>query len=177
MESSAPKGDHVIIPTDSRTSYRLQGWRFGVLLSGIMASVVLLTNCGAAIATSYMWGVHDGLSTAIEGDCHLVNQWSLGLHLVINGLGSLLLSASNYTMQVLNAPTRSDCDKAHARGDWLDVGIPSLRNIARISRRRKVLWVLLGVSSVPIHLLYNSAVFKTIDANEFTLVIARQDFL
>lgn len=124
-----------------------------------------------------MYGVHDGLSTVYEGDCHVVNQWSLGLHLVINALSSLLLSASNYTMQVLNAPTRTDCDRAHAKGDWLDIGITSLRNITRITRPRRVLWILLGLSSVPIHLLYNSAAFKTIDANDYQVVVAMPPFI
>lgn len=156
---------------------RLQGWRFGVLLSATLASFVLVTNCAAAIVTSSMYSTHDGLSMVYEGDCQVVTRWSLGLHIVINGMSSLLLSASNYTMQVLNAPTRTDCDEAHARGDWLDIGITSLRNITRIAWPRRVLWVLLGLSSVPIHLLYNSAAFKTIGTNSYRIVFATSSFL
>ena len=26
-------------------------------------------------------------------------------------------------------PTRKEIDRAHAKGDWLDIGIPSVRNI------------------------------------------------
>lgn len=151
---------------------RLRGWRFGVLLASAMASLVLVVNCVAAITIHTKYGTHDGVSTAFEGDCHIANQWSLGLHVAINALSSLLLSASNYTMQVLNAPTRSECDKAHGRGDWLDIGITSLRNITRITWPRRVLWMLLGLSSVPIHLFYNSAAFKTIDSHAYVVVIA-----
>lgn len=143
-----------------------------MLLCSVMASAVLVTNCVATIVIHLEYSTQDGVSTAFEGDCHFVGQLSLGLHVVINILSSLLLSASNYTMQVLNAPTRSECDKAHARGDWLDIGITSLRNIARITWSRRVLWLLLGFSSVPIHLFYNSAAFKTIDANAFAVVLA-----
>lgn len=80
-------------------------------------------------------------------------------------------------MQVINAPTRSECDKAHARGDWLDIGITSLRNISRVTWPRRMLWLLLGFSSVPIHLLYNSAAFKTIDTNAYSVVVATPLFL
>jgi hypothetical protein len=75
-------------------------------------------------------------------------------------------------MQVLNAPTRSECDKAHARGDWIDIGVTSLRNIAKVTWPRRVLWLLLGLSSVPIHLFYNSAAFKIIDSNSYVVVAA-----
>jgi hypothetical protein len=142
-----------------------------------MASLVLLTNCVAAIAIHSKYGTHDGVSTAFVGDCDIANRWSLGLHVAINILSSLLLSASNYTMQVLNAPTRSECDKAHARGDWVDIGVTSLRNIARVTWPRRVLWLLLGFSSVPIHLFYNSAAFKTIDSNMYVVVVATPLYL
>jgi hypothetical protein len=142
-----------------------------------MTGFVLLINCAAAIAIHSRYGTRDGVSTAFEGDCDIANRWSLGLHIVINILSSALLSASNYTMQVLNAPTRSECDKAHARGDWLDIGIPSLHNITRVTWPRRVLWLLLGVSSVPIHLFYNSAAFKTIDSNVYDVVIATPLYL
>jgi hypothetical protein len=156
---------------------RLRGWRFGVLLSSVMASSVLLMNCVAAIVIQSTYVTRDGVSTALESDCDVANRWSLGLHIAINILSSLLLSASNYTMQVLNAPTRSECDKAHARGDWVDIGVTSLRNIAKITWPRRVLWLLLGLSSVPIHLLYNSASFKTIDSNSYVVVIATPLYL
>jgi hypothetical protein len=142
-----------------------------------MTGFVLLTNCVAAIAIHSKYGTHDGVSTAFEGDCDLVSRWSLGLHVVINVLSSLLLSASNYTMQVLNAPTRSECDKAHARGGWLDIGITSLHNITKITWSRRMLWLLLGFSSVPIHLFYNSAAFKAIDSNAYVVVVATPLYL
>jgi len=169
--------DKVFIKSFKDLRQRLKGWRFGVLLSSGLASFVLVTNCVAAIAIHSKYGIHDGVSTAFEGDCDVVNRWSLGLHVIINMLSSLLLSASNYTMQVLNAPTRSECDKVHAQNKWLDIGITSLHNLTRITWPRRVLWLLLGFSSVPIHLFYNSAAFKTIDANTYRIVAATPLFL
>jgi hypothetical protein len=142
-----------------------------------MTGFVFLINCVAAITIHSKYGTHDGVSTAFEGDCDTTNRWSLGIHIIINILSSLLLSASNYTMQVLNAPTRLECDKAHARGGWMDIGITSLHNIFRVTWPRRVLWLLLGVSSVPIHLLYNSAAFKTIDSNAYSIILATPLYL
>lgn len=70
-----------------------------------------------------------------------------------NALGTLLLSGSNYCMQVLCAPTRRELDQAHAQGRWLDIGVPSFRNLWRISPKRVVVWWVLGLSSIPLHLL------------------------
>ena len=64
-----------------------------------------------------------------EGDCERVRQINVGVHLVINLLSTTMLSSSNYCMQCLSAPTRNEVDKAHAHGIWLDIGVPSLRNL------------------------------------------------
>jgi hypothetical protein len=176
-EYTRPEDDRGFVRSFKNLRQRLRGWRLGVLLASALASLVLLINCIAAIAIHTAYGTDDGVSTAFEGDCDIVNRWSFGLHIVINILSSALLSASNYTMQVLNAPTRSECDKAHAQGHWLDVGITSLHNITRIAWPRRVLWLLLGVSSVPIHLFYNSAAFKTLDANAYVAVVATPLYL
>lgn len=75
------------------------------------------------------------------------------VHVLINVLSTLLLSASNYTMQVLSSPRRSDLDMAHKKGQWLDIGILSVRNIRKVDTKRRVLWFVLAVSSIPLHLL------------------------
>jgi hypothetical protein len=73
------------------------------------------------------------------------------LHLLINLLSSLLLGASNYCMQRLVAPTRKEIDAVHAKRDWLDIGMPSVRNLPSINKGRTLLWVFLGLSSIPLH--------------------------
>lgn len=156
---------------------RLQGWRSGVLIAGVMTSIIFVLNLTTAIATLSRSDVQNGTIVALEGSCQVVNHWSLAIHFLINVLSSLLLGASNYTMQVLNAPTRSECDAAHARLDWYDIGVPSLRNLTRVPKSRMLLWAVLLVSSVPVHLLYNSAVFKTTGSNAYTAVLATPEFL
>jgi len=176
-EYTTTEADKSFVKGFKNVRQRLKGWRFSVLLASAMTCFVLLTNCVAAIAIHSKYGTHEGVSTAFEGDCETANTWSLGLHIAINILSSLLLSASNYTMQVLNAPTRSECDKVHSQGGWMDIGITSLHNISRITWPRRVLWLLLGFSSVPIHLFYNSAAFKTIDSNQYDIVVATPLYL
>lgn len=138
---------------------------------------MLLTNVIFAIWGSVSRTLSEGNGDLYVGDCQVVNRQNMGIHVLINALSSLLLSASNYTMQCVSAPTRKECDKAHAKGDWLDIGVPGVRNLARISLRRRVLWALLAVSSIPIHLLYNSAIFKTIETNTPMIVLANEDYI
>jgi hypothetical protein len=125
------------------------GWRFGALHFAAWAVVVFLINLIITI-----WG-----STArdqgilMEGDCHRVEFWNNGLHVVINILSTILLSGSNYCMQCLSAPTREEVDKAHANKRWLDIGIPSIRNVKHLGKQRIALWVVLALTSLPLHLL------------------------
>ncbi|KAI1120426.1 hypothetical protein F5Y10DRAFT_258367 [Nemania abortiva] len=81
-------------------------------------------------------------------------------------------------MQVLNAPTRQEVDNAHFKSSWLGIGVPSVRNAFRVSRFKTWCWVSLFLSSIPIHLLFNSAVFE-VDRREsdFHLTIATEQFL
>lgn len=79
-------------------------------------------------------------------------------------------------MQCLSSPTRSEIDKAHGQGVWLDVGVPSVRNLRRLSTTRIVLWWLLAVSSVPLHLLYNSAVFSSQCTRWYSVFLTSSNF-
>ena len=136
-----------------------------------------MVNLILTIWAALQFGSDDGIGTAFEGSCEVVNSWATWLHIIINALSSILLSASNYTMQCLSAPTRREIDKAHARGDWMDIGVAGMRNLFKIRWPRIILWWCLALSSVPIHLLYNSAVFKTLDANTYSQVLANEEFL
>lgn len=156
---------------------KLQGWRLGLAVSASAATFVLITNVLLVIAAASASKLENGIGTLYLGNCSVVNKWNTALHVLINALSSIMLSASNYAMQCLSSPKRSECDDAHARRDWLDIGVSGVRNLTRISRPRRVLWTLLAISSIPIHLLFNSAVFKTLDANEYDYDIVRADFL
>ena len=94
-----------------------------------------------------------------EGSCSLVKNIDIVSHLLINGLSTLLLGASNLCMQLLAAPTREEVDGAHSKKKWLDIGVPSWRNLKSISRTRRLMWCILGLSSVPLHFMYVDSPF------------------
>ena len=56
-------------------------------------------------------------------------------------------------MQCLSAPTRKEVNVAHAQGKWLDIGVPSMRNLKSIAKVRLYMWLALGLSAVPLHLM------------------------
>ncbi|MCJ1281575.1 hypothetical protein MMC26_000895 [Xylographa opegraphella] len=155
----------------------ISGWRRGVSTAAITTSLVLCINIGLAIWAATRTGTQDGIGILYEGICSNSSQINTGLHLAINILSTLLLGAGNYTMQCLSAPTRAEVDHAHRQGLWLDIGVSSVRNIFRIGRGRAVLWVLLGLSSLPLHLLYNSTIHQTIVANQYIVFVISEDFL
>jgi hypothetical protein len=160
-----------------RRKYRFKSWKVGVVTAGMTTTIVLFVNISLTIWATVEFGLDNGIGTAYEGSCDVVSAWSFWLHILINGLSSMLLSASNYTMQCVAAPTRTECECAHARGDWLDIGVPSVRNLFKIRWKRRIMWALLAISSTPIHLLYNSAVFKTLDDNRYKRLLAGAEFL
>lgn len=135
---------------------RFSGWRGGVVISIGITLLVLVLNVVVAILAATTWSEDEETDsakvvTAFSGDCKYVTRVTTALHLVVNLLSSLLLGASNYCMQRLVAPTRKEIDVAHARRQYLDIGIPSMRNLGSISRARMLLWTLLALSSVPLH--------------------------
>lgn len=130
---------------------RFAGWRFGALNFAVWALIVFLINLTVTI-----WGsaaAQNGRGVFFDGDCDRVKRLNTGLHVFINILSTILLGGSNYCMQAMSAPTSGEVMIAHAKGKWLDIGVPGLRNLRHISRQRTVLWCLLGLSSLPLHLL------------------------
>lgn len=105
-------------------------------------------------ATKSGKGSGHGEGVLAQGPCDHIRLWNTAAHFLINMLSTVLLSSSNYCMQCLSAPTRREVDEAHARGSWMDIGIPSVRNLGKIARKRTALWWLLGLSSLPLHLLF-----------------------
>ncbi|KIW35231.1 uncharacterized protein PV07_01937 [Cladophialophora immunda] len=159
------------------------GWTRGALLFGIFCTVVLAVNLGVLIWAAKFRNdlTDDGTVVLRKGtdndQCTNIQQLNKWAHLVINLLSTILLNGSNYCMQCLSAPTRSDVDSAHRAGRWLDIGVLSIRNLRWISRRRLFLWLLLGLSSLSLHLFYNSAVFVSTSSNNYAVFSVDRAFL
>lgn len=146
------------------------GWRFGAINCALSVIVVFFVNFIVTV-----WGMtrrNSGEEVIFEEECHKVSKLNSGLHLLINLLSTILLSASNYCMQCLSAPTRKETDRAHAKGVWLDIGIPSVRNLRYISKQRVAVWALLGLSSLPLHLVSGLIFFQASFSSQPLLAVA-----
>jgi len=134
------------------------GWHTGVLVCAASVVFVLLINVWLTVyaATNPEYKMESGIGTLYSGSCEKSRMIGLWIHLGINALSTLLLSGSNYTQQCLAAPTRSEIDAAHEGRRWMDIGVPSVRNLFMIKSERKWLWIAIGITSIPLHLLYVS---------------------
>jgi hypothetical protein len=119
-----------------------QKWRTTLFSFLVLACVVLAINTGFLVWVVRSRGTENGVGVLYEASCEATKRANIGVHLVINVSSSALLGASNYCMQCLSAPSRAEVDKAHNTGNWLDIGIPSLRNVASscFGTRKKVCW-------------------------------------
>ncbi|CAI7618579.1 unnamed protein product [Penicillium viridicatum] len=79
-------------------------------------------------------------------------------------------------MQCLSSPSRAVVDRAHGQRKWLHNGAPNLKNFFFLEWRRRVLWILLLVTSLPIHLIYNSAVYSALGIDAYNIVLASANF-
>lgn len=165
-------------------SHRLQiiwstanGYHFGVLCCAWISGVVLILNVSmTAWAASSNISMDAGIGTLQHGSCKRISNIGSWVHLVINALSTLLLGASNYTMQCLGSPSRTEIDEAHKKGSWLDVGVPSMGNLWKTATYRKILWWGLAVSTIPLHLLWNSAVFTSLSSYEYKAWVVPRDY-
>ncbi|CAN9173306.1 unnamed protein product [Alternaria alternata] len=156
---------------------RNEKWQLGIFYAALATSIVCFLNLIITIWALVTHGMTYGSAVLYEGSCETTKNLNIGVHLIINIFSSAILSGSNYTMQCLSSPTRSEVDDAHARGTWLDIGVPSIRNLRSIAKRRLWIWLLLGVSSIPLHLFYNSVVFTTLSGNSYFVYITNEAWL
>jgi hypothetical protein len=101
---------------------------------------------------------------------------AIWLLLPLNIVATILISTSNYVMQCMAAPDRKEIDQAHSFGTPVTIGGMRLRNLQFGDDRRRFLWGLLILSSLPIHLLLNSAVFVSLELNNTGILIVSEGF-
>lgn len=143
------------IESDEKNSFRIWISRRSraLVVQIILIVVILCANLGLTIFAVRQYGSTNGVGLIFEGNCDTIKSLDRWLHLLINLLSTGMLSASNYCMQLQAAPTRGAIERAHRDERWLDIGVPSLRNLRYISNWRRLAWVLLALSSLPIHLM------------------------
>jgi hypothetical protein len=154
---------------------KFNGWRGGVLAAATSASLVLLINLIFTIWAGQTSKSGLRIGILYEGECGTVRHADSWLHIAINAMGTILLGASNYTMQCLSSPTRNEIDAAHSKGRYLDIGLPSLKNLSGL--KKKVIFMFLVLSTVPLHFLWNSAVFTTTQNLDYNVYVVTPSFL
>ncbi|KAI0012703.1 hypothetical protein F4779DRAFT_625800 [Xylariaceae sp. FL0662B] len=146
------------------------GWKQAANVNCIVLASMSVTLVGCLIAaTSQVGGIQKALFF-YDGDCDEgnVSRVNMLIHLLINIISTLV---------VLNSPSREEVNAAHFRGSWLGIGVPSVRNAFHVSKFKTHCWVIFLLSSIPIHLLFNSAVFETDHRqSDYHLTIATEEF-
>ncbi|KAI0144643.1 hypothetical protein GGR57DRAFT_481571 [Xylariaceae sp. FL1272] len=148
-----------------------------LLLQVLLIIAVFVTNLTILLYASLRYPAVNGVGLLYAGDCGKIQTANRYLHLLINVLSTAMLSSSSYCIQLQASPTRADVDKAHRRNRWLDIGAPSLRNLRFIGPWRLLSCVILLLSSLPIHLVFNSAVFQSLASNDYSVAVVKDSFL
>lgn len=140
----------------------LGGWRGGLLRSFVFSFVALVANFAIY---GWLFGTYNtkmGTAVIRTGSCRSIRWDNTAIHAALNIVSTLILGASTYAMQGMTAPTRPDVDRAHAKGRWLEIGTQSLRNLPFVRKSNTWTWLLLGITSLPYHLLYVSTQLATL---------------
>jgi len=116
-------------------------------------AAVLIINFALTLFVGIRYGASTEKTALMIGQCSQVRNLNVIVHLFINVVSTLLLSACNYCMQCLSAPNRYEIDKAHRSGLTLDLGVPSIRNLFLIRGRKAFMWCIFLLASVPLHML------------------------
>lgn len=119
----------------------------------LLVSLIFLANICLTIFANLRYPNYGAVGLIYEGSCNEVNALNLWLHVAISILSTLMLSASNYCMQLQVSPTRTNVDEAHRVGRWVDIGLNTLRNMRYVRGWRRISWAILALTSIPINLL------------------------
>ncbi|KAI1735862.1 hypothetical protein F4680DRAFT_469712 [Xylaria scruposa] len=159
-------------------SFSQKGWRRTAIINvGLASACDLILLICLLISISQPAASFVQASIIFDGSCITSSTLNLFLHLLINVVSTAVLSSSNFFMQILNAPSRQEINRAHSWLQSLDIGIPSTKNLRHVSKFKSASWLIFLVTSLPIHLLFNSSVFETTyEGSQWYLTMATEAF-
>lgn len=137
-----PRAEHekmLVHERPMRTRSLMTGWRAGVAINMFMAFLILAASVTCLALASAKGHMTTWESTLMQGNSTTVEGISRGIMAGVNIFAIVLIAGANYVVQILNSPTRAEVDNAHQNFEWLDIGIPSLRNLSLISSTRATL--------------------------------------
>ncbi|KAJ4015485.1 hypothetical protein NW752_006946 [Fusarium irregulare] len=154
------------------------GWRVIATLKTIIVFIFTIFGTVLIYRGVTVSGSIDRNFVFFHGKCGKAKSVNTWLHLLLNACSTGVLASSNFFMQVLSSPTRSEIDKAHGANRALKIGVQSLRNVFWTSKIKFVYWILFFVSSFPLHLFFNSAIFATENlGTDWHLTISSEAFV
>ncbi|KAF7550537.1 hypothetical protein G7Z17_g5652 [Cylindrodendrum hubeiense] len=153
------------------------GWRGGVTLNALLAFLVFVAAILCLALAGAKGKISGGGSSVVDGDAGKVRGANWGVHAVVNVFAIVLIAGANYVVQILSSPTRCEVDIAHEKSTWVDIGIPSLRNLGLISSTRAALSAILLVIAVGSQIIYNSLIFTTHSAAATNMALVSTSFI
>jgi hypothetical protein len=103
-----------------------------------------------------IWGIYGFKIFGTTTNCDQLKHQRSALSLTVNVIAAVVTLFTPGTLQVLSAPTRRILDECHRRGKYMEIGVPSFRNMVTGTHRwglRFWLWTLLFLIALPFHLL------------------------
>ncbi|KAH6985672.1 hypothetical protein BKA56DRAFT_291858 [Ilyonectria sp. MPI-CAGE-AT-0026] len=153
------------------------GWRGGVTLNALLAFLVFVAAIVCLAFAGAKGKISGGGSSVVDGDVSEVRGANWGIHALVNIFAVVLVAAANYVVQILSSPTRCEVDTAHEKLTWVDIGIPSLRNLRLISSTRAALSATLLVLAVGSQIIYNALIFTTQSAAATNMALVSTSFI
>ncbi|MCJ1224185.1 hypothetical protein MMC12_000829 [Toensbergia leucococca] len=153
-----------------------RGWRTVPIALCALSSTIGLAVLTLLIVSSTK-GDFSGSTGLFAGNCSQAKRLSEILSFSVIAASFLVTFASNKFLCLAVAPLPEEVDTAHARCKWLDIGVNSWRNLQFVSGMRRWSWVIILLSSVPVQLLSNSAIFLTTTSTNYRQVLVSQGFV
>ncbi|KAI9172367.1 hypothetical protein HJFPF1_01869 [Paramyrothecium foliicola] len=147
------------------------GWRGGVAINLLLGLLALIVAVVCLVLAARKARMLDGQLELQSGVCAAVNGMAYGVSVAVNILGLIILAGANYAFQVLSSPTRAEIDIAHRQESWVDIGIPSLRNLLFINGIRASLASAIVVLALASQVIYNCLVMVTATDDGCALVL------
>jgi hypothetical protein len=131
----------------------LFGYQSFLFYRVIAVAITFVFNVAWLIWAKVQYGIVGNIGTIQRGDCDAIENLNTRLHVIINVLTTIVLAASTTFMILAYSPSRPEINAAHARHKRLSAGSIGFRNLKYISREKMLIYVILVLSSVPLHLL------------------------
>ncbi|RSL38930.1 hypothetical protein CEP53_014455 [Fusarium sp. AF-6] len=155
----------------------MAGWRGGVAANVLLALLILVASIICLALAAAKGHISTNISSLMEGKSTQVEGIGRGILAVVNIFGIILIAGANYVFQILSSPTRAEVDNAHENREWLDIGIPSVRNLSLISPTRATLSAVILVLAVISQVIYNGLIITSHSAPVTDLRLVSKSFI